>query len=92
MKQPNFILSLSISGPTSPGKDIDVFLEPLIEELQLLWTDGVPTLDVRDDRNFQLCVALLWTIHDYPDYSDLSSWSTKGKLACSVCHNDTSSI
>jgi len=92
MKQPNFILSLLISGPTSPGKDIDVFLQPLIEELEVLWTDGVSTFDVRTNKNFQMRAALLWTIHDYPGYGDLSGWSTKGKFACAVCHKDTNSI
>lgn len=33
MKQPNFILSLLIPGPKSPGKDINVYLEPLVDEL-----------------------------------------------------------
>jgi len=92
MKQPNFILSLLISGPKAPGKDIDVFLQPLIEELQILWSDGVPTYDVCTGRNFQMHAALLWTINDYPGYGDLSGWSTKGKLACAVCQNETSSV
>ena len=32
----NCFMSLLILGPTSPGKDFDVFLEPLIEELKEL--------------------------------------------------------
>jgi hypothetical protein len=32
----SLILSLAIIGPSSPGTDIDVFLQPLIEELQEL--------------------------------------------------------
>jgi len=91
MKQLNFILSLLISGPKSPGMDIDVFLQPLIEELQLLWTNGVPTYDVCTSSNFQMHAALLWTINDYPGYGDLSGWTTKGKLACTVCHSETGS-
>jgi hypothetical protein len=46
MKQSSFILSLVISGPKSPGMDIDVYLQPLIEELQELWNVGVRTYDV----------------------------------------------
>ena len=30
-----------ISGPKQPGNDIDVFLEPLIEDMNVLWEDGV---------------------------------------------------
>jgi len=92
MKQPNFILSLLISGPRAPGKDIDVFLRPLIDELKILWEDGVKTFDVSRKRYFQMHAALLWTIHDYPGYGDLSGWSTKGTYACAVCQSDTESI
>jgi hypothetical protein len=36
MKQTSFILSLVIPGSSSPGMDIDVYLQPLIDELQEL--------------------------------------------------------
>ncbi|GJQ93916.1 hypothetical protein Tco_0005055 [Tanacetum coccineum] len=34
MKESNFMLTLLIPGPKSSGKDIDVYLRPLIEDLQ----------------------------------------------------------
>ena len=37
MKQQFFMLSLLIPGPTAPRNDIDVYLQPLIYELQELW-------------------------------------------------------
>ncbi|GJV97855.1 hypothetical protein Tco_1549432 [Tanacetum coccineum] len=37
----NFMLTLLIPGPKSPGKDIDVYLRPLIEDLQVLWDKKV---------------------------------------------------
>ncbi|KAK1650907.1 hypothetical protein QYE76_068712 [Lolium multiflorum] len=43
MDQSNFMLALLIPGPSSPGKDFDVFMEPLMEELQELWK-GVKSL------------------------------------------------
>ena len=46
MKLSSFILSLVISGPKSSGMDINVYLQPLIEELQELWNVGVRTFDV----------------------------------------------
>ena len=46
MKQSSFILSLVILGPKSPEIDIDVYLQPLIEELYELWNVGVHTFDV----------------------------------------------
>ncbi|KAK1646363.1 hypothetical protein QYE76_064168 [Lolium multiflorum] len=50
MDQSNFMLALLIPGPSSPGKDFDVFMEPLMEELQELWK-GV--------KSFELIVKLL---------------------------------
>ncbi|KAG8372858.1 hypothetical protein BUALT_Bualt12G0110700 [Buddleja alternifolia] len=80
LKAPFFILSMLIPGPTSPGNDIDVFLEPLIDELKDLWDHGVETYDASTGTNFNLCAAILWTIHDFPGYGIISGWSTKGYL------------
>jgi hypothetical protein len=41
MKQTPFILSLIIPSSSSPEIDIDVYLQPLIKELQELWNIGV---------------------------------------------------
>jgi len=38
-------LSMMISGPRQPGNDIDVYLSPLIEDLRLLWDEGVEVFD-----------------------------------------------
>ena len=43
MKDSYFILTLLILGPQAPGKDMDVFLRLLIDELQDLWVLGVET-------------------------------------------------
>jgi hypothetical protein len=37
MRESNFMMALLILGPTCPGKDFDVFLEPLVEDLLELW-------------------------------------------------------
>lgn len=91
MKQPNFILSLLIPGPNAPGNDIDIYLQPLIDELNDLWQNGVCTFDASMKQNFQMHAALLWTISDFPAYANLSGWSTKGRLACPSCNVDTDS-
>ncbi|GJT95863.1 hypothetical protein Tco_1091381 [Tanacetum coccineum] len=44
MKESNFMLTLLIPGPKSPGKDIDVYMRPLIEDLQVLWDKKVVCL------------------------------------------------
>ncbi|XP_042441186.1 uncharacterized protein LOC122026513 [Zingiber officinale] len=91
MKQQYFMLSLLIPGPTAPVNNIDIYLQPLIAYLKDLWEIGVQTYDASTKQNFQLHAALLWTISDFPGYAILSGWSTKGQLACPVCHKFTHS-
>ena len=52
MKPYSFFLNLLIPRPTSPGRNIDVYLQPLIEELSELWQDGVQTYDAYSKENF----------------------------------------
>ena len=91
MKKPFTIMTLLISGPTDPGNDIDIYLQPLIEELQLLWHTGVETYDAVTTDRFVMRAALMWTINDFPAYGMMCGWSTKGKLACPVCMKSTRS-
>ncbi|XP_042954724.1 uncharacterized protein LOC122291124 [Carya illinoinensis] len=92
MKDPFFITSLLIPGPRSPGNKIDVYLQPLIDELIDLWDNGVGTYDAKASETFRLRAALLWTINDFPAYGNLSGWSTKGKMACPSCKEQTDSM
>lgn len=91
MKQENLILSTLISGPTSPKNSIDVYMQPLMAELKELWDVGVETYDAFTNQNFNLRARVLWTISDFPGYAMLSGWSTKGYLACPICHYETDS-
>ena len=75
-------LSMVIPGPSSPGRNIDVCLCPLIDELTQLWSSGALTYDISRKQNFVMRAALMWTINDFPAYVMVSSWSTHGKLAC----------
>ena len=43
--QKYIILCMMIAGPRQPGNDIDVYLTPLIEDLKILWEDGVDVWD-----------------------------------------------
>lgn len=88
MKQPNIILFILIDGPKGPGDKIYVFLEPLIDKLKGLWIDGVSIYDASSKQIFQLYVALLWTISDFPAYAMLSGWSTKSEFAYPHCNKD----
>ncbi|XP_057418581.1 uncharacterized protein LOC130712785 [Lotus japonicus] len=89
MTTPYMFLTLIIPGPNNPKEKIDVYLQPLIDELKLLWNEGVLTYDISKKQNFMMKAALLWTINDFPAYGMLSGWSTAGKLACPYCMNQS---
>ena len=91
MKSDYSILSLLIPGPRSTWNDIDIYLQPLIDELKLLWDSVVQTYDASRNETFQMRAALMWTISDFPAYAMLSGWSTKGKFACPCCNYGTNS-
>ncbi|KAM6543801.1 hypothetical protein CsatB_008248 [Cannabis sativa] len=92
MKDNYFLLSTLIPGAKSPGKDMDIFLRPLVDELKELWNNGVPTRDSSTNSMFTMRAALLWTVNDFPARSSLSGWSGQGYKACPTCNEDTTSI
>jgi len=85
MRKEFLFLTIIIPGPKNPKNGIDVCLQPLIDELKLLWTNGVMTYDVSLRQNFVMKACLLWTINDFPAYGMLSGWMTMGKLVCPIC-------
>lgn len=91
MKRKFMMLTMLISGPKQPGKDIDVYLAPLIDDLITLWNSGVEVFDAYKKESFLLKAVLLWTINDLPAYGNLSGCTVKGYFACPVCAEDTSS-
>lgn len=60
------MMPLLIEGPKQPGNDIDVFLEPLMEDLETLWHDGVKVLDEYKREHFTLKYLLFVKITDLP--------------------------
>ena len=71
MKRSSLILSLVIPGPKSLRIAIDVYLQPLVEELRELWDVGVEVYDASSKNVFQLCAALMWIVHDFPAYANV---------------------
>jgi hypothetical protein len=66
-----------------PGRrhvhNMDIYLQPLIDELQLLWTQGVQVTHVSKpiiDQLLIMNVILLWTLHDYPRLGVMPSISS----------------
>ncbi|TYK01408.1 uncharacterized protein E5676_scaffold29G001060 [Cucumis melo var. makuwa] len=78
MKETNLFMLLLIPDLRSLGREIDVYLQPLIEELKKLWTFGVRTYDSLTGQFFQLYAALLWMINDFSAYGDLLGWRQRG--------------
>jgi len=58
--RPEFMfLSMVILGPSSPSRNIDVCLHPLIDELTQLWSSGALTYDILRKQNFVIRAALI---------------------------------
>src|SRR4051812_30284629 len=87
MRREVMFLTVLIPGDKSPGMKIDVYLQPLIDELKSVWQVGLRTYDVARKNFFDMRAALMWTINDFPAYGILFGWSTHGKLSCPVYMN-----
>ncbi|XP_074327408.1 uncharacterized protein LOC141665326 [Apium graveolens] len=86
----NIRLGLAADGPQEPGNDIDVYLQPLIDDLKKLWEEGEPNVyDAHTKSFFTLKAILMWTINDFPGYGNLSGYVNKGYRACPVCGDQT---
>jgi len=85
MRSEFMFLSMIIPGPSSPRRNIDVCLQPLIDELTQLWSFRALTYDISRKQNFVMRATLMWTINDFPAYGMVSGWSTHRKLASPYC-------
>jgi hypothetical protein len=54
MQESNFMMTLLIPGPRSPGKHFDVFLQLLVEDLLALWS-SVDTVDALIGKKNSSC-------------------------------------
>jgi hypothetical protein len=90
MKSLNLMLSLIIPRPSDLEKNINVYLQLLVDDLKILWNDSIHMYDASKKKTFQLYVTLLWTINDFLAYEKLSWWSVNGNLACPIYNKDTS--
>jgi hypothetical protein len=93
-----YFVMLSLLIPTKlrlTGSNFDVFIQPLVDELQQLWSRrGVLTRDARASMgmcNFNLRAVLMWTLHDFPAYGLLSGLTTADFKGCPICSPHTTS-
>jgi len=61
MTKPYMFLTCLIPGPNNPTKQIDVYSQPLIDDLNKLWNEGVFTYDISKNENFVMRACLMWT-------------------------------
>ncbi len=62
-------------------EDVDVYMQSLIEELQVLWT-GVQTFDVFSKETFMLQAMCIWSVHDFLAFWLFARCVTKGHKGC----------
>jgi len=86
-------MPLLIQGPKQLGNDIDVFLEPLIDELVEMFQVGVKDVwDEYKQEHVTIKGILLVTITDLPGRGCLSREKTKGYIGCVECLDKTTAV
>jgi hypothetical protein len=72
------MMPLLVEGPKQPGSDIDVYLEPLVDNLMIMWHDGARVWDEYKREHFTLQGVLFVTITDLLGLGSVSGHVTKG--------------
>ena len=83
LKCRHLLLTMFISGPKQQGNDIDVFLEPLMEDMKMLWEEEVKIMDAFV-KEFTLKAIIFVTITDYPSLFALSGADQRQVRLCSL--------
>jgi len=65
MTKTYMFLTCLILGPSNPTKKIDVYIQPLTDDLNQLWNEGVMTYDISTRENFIKRACFIWTINDF---------------------------
>jgi hypothetical protein len=91
-KRKYVMLSILIQCLKQADIDIDVFLEPLMEDMAKLWNKGVCMWDKYQQEYFTLYAIIFVCIHDAPGDFTVSG-QTKGKSdACPICMDRIASV
>jgi hypothetical protein len=72
-KYEHMFLCLIVPDPDIPRPQLNVMMQPLIEELKQLWV-AVEAYDYHKKQKINLKVAYLWSIHDFLAYSIFFGW------------------
>jgi hypothetical protein len=87
------MLTILVFGPKQPSYRIDVYLRPLVDDLNILWKPGVSEVwDEYKCEEFTMHGMLLTTINDNPAHCNLSVQSKRKGAACPHYLEDTCAI
>jgi hypothetical protein len=53
MKDSVIFFIVIVPGLKNPKHKVDIYLQPLMDELNKLWSEGVPAYDISKKQNFQ---------------------------------------
>jgi hypothetical protein len=87
MTRKTMFLLLIIPRPDYPGKNLSVYMQPIVDDLNHSWHHGKLTYDRASKTNFYMKVWLQYTMHDMPRYALTCGWCTAGKWPCPVCRH-----
>ena len=85
-------MSLLIPRPKQPENDIDVYLEPLVNELKLTWDEGARTYDAHSSSFFNMKDILMWVIHEFPAYGTMVGCTNKRFCVFPICGKNKDSM
>jgi hypothetical protein len=72
-KQKYMMLTILVFGPKQAGDRIDVYLRPLVDDLNILWKAGVPEVwDEYKREEFTMHGMLFTTMNDNPAHRNLA--------------------
>jgi hypothetical protein len=84
MQRQNILLSLVVLGSEQPGKNMGMYMEPLVDELMFAWEVGILAYDRATRQNFITRVAYHTSMHDFPAYGIFCGWCIHGKMSCLI--------
>lgn len=85
---PMMLLFLKL-GLEKLGLDINVFLEPFKDGLNILWDKGIKVYNAYRCECFTLRALLLWIINNFLTYDILSGHATHGFKTFPIYNDDT---
>jgi hypothetical protein len=93
MKHKFIMMPLLISGSVQVDNDIDVYLQPLIDDLLVLWEkEGIRMWDEFQQQHFILRAMLFITIQDRLTLGSISGQAFKSYKGCIWCIDEIGGI